>query len=402
MADPVLLTRLQALEHDLNQMEDPWKWRDIFKRKFPIRQEVWNAVSNQIRSAVRVQLADIRDARDMLAEADKQDEETRKQTLVTVWKKYANIFKASEEVFSECHEFVGGLIFREKELDDSICEIADELIHSCATIASKVPTITVPTARESLRKTLGRIVRLRYPDWSIWTLPMVAHEYGHVVDDETPPLKEFIKQVAAEWVAQDKPDDRDAEALMNRHVSHIEEFMADTFAVYTMGPAYAFAAMELRLNPANLASETGDLPGDVKRAYVVRRMLELMNGSESGNSWHPYTNVITYLKGNWDDASRRAWTKGPLADADLSRLENVTLRLWDIFNKAISGPLYPSMYSPDRDGWMVVIQWSDVWQKQLERGLPLTPLEDVTHSSKLRDALNVAWHCRMHYPKQSD
>lgn len=398
MSDPILSARLGALEHELKQMANPLEWRRALELEIQIDERVWTAFDNVIREEVLGQLNKIKQAQEMLEAAQGQDSQARRQTLRDAWALYGETFNASQEVFSECHEFIGGLVFREKGLDDSICQVADELIGSCATITAKFPSLTVPTARESLKKTLGRIVRVRYPDWSIWTLPMVAHEYGHVVDDETPKLKEFIKQVAAEWDAEDAQSAVGKGGAKQDNVRHIEEFMADAFAVYTMGPVYVYAAILLRLNPANATRESEFQPGDVKRALVVMKMLEMMDANAT---WNPYQKVISYLREKWAEALTWAWSRGPLAPEEVSRLENLVGRLWGIFNQVISRALYPSTLSIDRDGWNVAIEWHGVWRKDLENGAHLTN-HAVTHSSKLRDALNAAWLCRMDFPQYSE
>jgi hypothetical protein len=82
-------------------------------------------------------------------------------------------------------------------------------------------------------------------------------------------------------------------------------------------------------------------------------------------------------------------------------LETLVQRLWDIFNQVISRALYPSTLGMDRDGWNVAIEWHGLWHQDLESGAPLIN-HAVTHSSKLRDALNAAWLCRMDFPQDSE
>ena len=92
-------------------------------------------------------------------------------------------------------------------------------------------------------------MRLWVPHWSIWALPFTAHEFWHV---------------AASLGIWDKLREHlDPE----EHCSDpaLDTCLADAFATYTIGPAYAYAAVTLLLNPPRRTSRLGGVTNAGRR-----------------------------------------------------------------------------------------------------------------------------------------
>src|SRR5262249_16861778 len=164
---------------------------------------------------------------------------------------------------------------------------------------------------DTFTKTRVRIIRLRFPEWRIWDLPLAAHELGHVVigenleSEEKPEnadqriLTPFIQRQRASLVRQD-PGFKQMSMKRRSGVqqaaqwaeSRIHEFLADAFATYTMGPAYACSAILLRLHP--LIDAKDGRPSDAQRAHVILSMLKWMN-DKAPITDPPYISIISRL-----------------------------------------------------------------------------------------------------------
>ncbi|GAB4257160.1 MAG: hypothetical protein Kow0092_03840 [Deferrisomatales bacterium] len=333
----------------------------------------------------------------MLREADEQGEgDPARATLRRAWTRYNLLYQGTQETFEECLTFMGGLAFRDQGLDQSICEIADELIRCCADDSTGDPwrSLTVPAPRETVTKTLAKIIRLRFQEWTLWTLPFTAHEFGHVVveekaDDED--LRGFLEEQVGLLEALESGDAGSEGERRERAEAHVKEFLADAFATYTMGPAYPCAGILLRFDPSAPEGRDPRQPHSGKRARVALEMLRAMD-AQAGTS--PYAAVIGILEKRWEDALGRMGSAAALPSAYLQWLEGFVARISDVFYLVIRpSARYP--YTGDR-GWLVADQWHRTWRRQLEDGEEL--YVDATAQDKLCDVLNAAWLCRLFKP----
>jgi len=242
------------------------------------------------------------------------------------------------------------------------------------------------------------MVRVRFPEWTIWTLPFAAYEYGHVVLNQFTRLKELFNDEVHNWLSTDPEfqelpaekqeiEKRERGPLKERAESYVEEFLADAFATYLMGPAYAFPAILLRFDPTGSSALSKGLPIDSHRAYIV---LEILKGMNSGIT-QPYQWVVDYLTKKWEETQKRV-NATPLTVPEKSRLD-VVIEGWRKF---------PSMFLPEagyphsgNEGWAIAGGWAQQWSEQLANAVPLQVPNDIDHSSRLRDVLNAAWICRI-------
>src|SRR5262249_25398374 len=101
--------------------------------------------------------------------------------IAGAWREYARIQQECQQIYQEALQLITGLVLRDHALDWGICNIADTLVKQCAGDTRNLEALTVPALQEALTHTLGYIIRLRFPEWSVWTLPLVVHEFGHVL-----------------------------------------------------------------------------------------------------------------------------------------------------------------------------------------------------------------------------
>jgi hypothetical protein len=403
MTETILNVRIDVLEQNLMRHEDPSSWDEQSPTGLPLRlpnvrveREVLEEFGKAIRRQVIAQLKSLEEIRNSL-KAKPKERVAAEQVLEKAWKDYTRVYEKSQEIFRECLEFLGGLAFRDQKWDESICQVADELIGTCAQASGQRTSLTIPASQEALTKTLGRIIRVRFPEWTIWTLPFTAHEYGHVVKDEVQELKSFVEGEAARWIEEEdkqtlkgaKRDELAGQRALKRYQYHIEELLADAFATYTMGPAYAHAAILLRFNPAGASGQGDEQPGDVKRAYVIFSTLKKMSDELKGIVISgPYSKIIKDMEGQWKAALLGAQSPSKLEAAEGKRLTHLVDRIWDKFYEEF----LPTAKYP-HNGWQLALEWSQNWERQL-RGADELSIPEVPSTSKVRDVLNAAWLCR--------
>src|ERR1041385_5440331 len=100
------------------------------------------------------------------------------QLMERAWDDYTNIVSEKNQlVFSDYFEYLGGLALRIAGLDNDICRIADELMKRCGSVGiNEWSALTIPASKEA--STLARSIRMRFPEWTIWAVPLTAHELG--------------------------------------------------------------------------------------------------------------------------------------------------------------------------------------------------------------------------------
>lgn len=383
MVDPVLSARVEALMANLQHASESYDRRALFD----LAQDMWDGVVWEIRRRADTEIDALREIRTALADAAACEAAGGVHVL---WQRFDTVSRQSQAVFRECLEVLGGLAFRDKKLDRNICRVADELIAHCARTISGRPSLTVPAPEEALNRTLGRIVRVPFPQWTIWTLPFTAHEYGHVVVNEQEPLRNVFQSAVEAWMA-DEAAPASPEAVQ-RARAHVGEFFADGFATYTLGPAYACAAVMARFTPSAPSPGGDEAPSCAARARIIFGMLRRMDAAEGG-LMRPYGQVVDHLEDAWRRLLERASPEAPAVppDAPLDRLVGT---MWHTFTREFYPP---ARYPAGESGWKVAVEWSAGWQKAIQDQQPLSlPAIDV--ESRLRNVLNAAWLCRLGAP----
>ena len=259
---------------------------------------------------------------------------------------------------------------RAERLDDGLFPIADELVWELASKVEKFPPITI-LAESEYTGHRARIIRLRYPAASVWDLPVVAHEFGHVVARDGRPLD--FRELA-------KVDKVDAELK--------EEHYADIFATYALGPAFACTAILHRFDPSN-AHPAIELthPGDVKRVYCILETLRKME-----DSW---SNLFRWV----DEKVSKPW------EASLAAVG----QRWDLHRKVVE----------ELDGWLEKVlglfkgdriqnvkyaneSWNRAHILADRLGREEPPESALDKSDTVCNLLNAAWCCRIEQAENSD
>ena len=427
MKDRILAERIETLRQNLSCADKDRDWLDkqLRQQSEMLEMELWpsevvddlyGGLTGTIGQQARNHIQELDDIELELMKATDEEEEA---ALKKAWQRFSKIYDESRGTFGEYLEFIGGLAIRYTGLDERVCRVADELIRSCSLeiTREKWQSLTVPALQESFTKTLARIVRLRFPEWTIWTLPFTAHEYGHVVLEDRlelvkDPIKTFIEEEVESEAQEDEEckkaraanDAQGEERARQRIMKRLLVLLSDAFATYTMGPAYAYAMMYLRFNPLSARLADAERPPDVLRAHMVLSMLQAIDDEEEKK----FTGIAKELETSWGDMLRRAGTDD-LSKEEKQAVTEQAARIRYVYGRALFPTARYPLAGKDDEGWVVAEKWAGTWGKILRENQPLTgtvkeeqPGEGtqtdkiyVKKKSKLRDAINAAWLCRV-------
>jgi hypothetical protein len=320
-----------------------------------------------------------------LEEARAQIGETA--SVPAIWRHLQDVEEKARPLRREAFEFLGGRLVEDREpaslaggaAGPSIRALADDLLRDYVARTGVNCSARTVLGRDAFVQAHTSIIRVRFPDWSLWSLPLVAHEFGHLVAQATPRFGRGRREVrtgaaGAELAAQ------------------FEELFADVFAVYTMGPAFACDAILLEFNPAQAYEPRERHPTHAERVGVILQTLRAMNERTCGvGNRGQYASIIGLLEERW--CATLAETGARRQDETLSARNEERALAWGARLLAIVERSYRlgAGYTPDRWTWA---------QEAAKHFVPL-----VTSIAQLRqdlgvkglrlpDLLNALWYAR--------
>lgn len=190
------------------------------------------------------------------ATAGKQEEEADR-LLAEAWRGYRKALANCHELFVEYIDLIRGVLLRDAGLDQDLCRIADSLIKTWHFPGAAWLSLSIPAEDERPGMSTAQLIRLGFPEWSIWSLPLVGREFGHVFTRKRDRIDADVRQAAANNV-QDEAE--------------LHSWAADVFATTVAGSAYPWAAVVLRADP--------DEALDQARVSVMLYTMELMRAPD--------------------------------------------------------------------------------------------------------------------------
>ena len=288
---------------------------------------------------------------------DKLEARIGLEPATALWTEYHLIELDSQKIFSEYVDLVRGVALRSSGLDQDLCRIADGLVRS---ISPNWRSITVPSRLERMAPSLAGIIRLGFPEWTVWSVPLAVHEYGHVFTEVVPELHQLLDgQDAAEQV-------------------RIETLMADAFAALTVGPAYGCAAVLTRLDPG--APQRGDADAD----HVAHRASMIIAALAAGNPTDEADAMIDRLRTEWISAVRETDYGGDPLEPH-ARTDELIVAV----NKFCTGRRFLYNRWPD----FVSTRANDLLVASAQEGVSVAA--DKPFDVDIRHLLNAAWLCRV-------
>lgn len=214
---------------------------------------------------------------------------------------------------------------------------------------------------------------MRFPEWTIWAVPLTAHELGRVVTKGSPKFEKHVQAGTYEENDEAKEKARD----------QMRVYLADAFATYVMGPAYACSVILLRFNPLMAYQEKGVYPPEALRANVVLSTLTKMLEKER-NKNPPYGETVVKLKAAWESALVQAKGEPP----ENLKQEQEKVDQWaDHLFRALVKDYTKGMYK------------GELWNNTAAALTRLLRSENASEllkgTEEWRDVLNAAWLCRI-------
>jgi hypothetical protein len=358
-----LAAEAQLLQTHINGMQEaatPIRLRELAFDKNDRPANLKNLLDN----GARARLETLAKVEDFIAPKPKNGQPPPPPDLSSAWAEYHQaVLQDREHAFTEYVDLMSGFALREAGLDREICRIADTLVNAYGpTGKAKWNSLTVPAHHETLGATMAQIIRLGFPEWTIWALPMAATQFGYVVmEDPSTTLGDYAAQ----------------------HLTGSEEerargriCLADAYATQVMGPAYAAAAILMRLEPLEAYSDEHERL-TAHRAAVI---LETLKPSQEMQT-DPFGNVRQTLQREWDDALAQTGSRGRLTEAEQEQIE--------AWVAAVRDAVYPP-FTLNADRWVDVKTWADALAKGNTNQVQFSGDE-----APLRYILNAAWLARL-------
>jgi hypothetical protein len=316
---------------------------------------------------VRGPLADL--LSEQVAEAERLDRRLTGSPSDDDWRRARGFQKDANDPLLETLGCIQAAHLRSLGLDGGLCALADRLLRSIEadTPVTWLGTTIVGGAERFAPRT--HLVHVRFPEFTVWVLPLAAHEFGHLVAQE---LK--VRSPSGVQVFE-----VDQELSETEDPILYGELFGDAFATWTLGPAYACTAILQRFAPDRAAADSRTHPSDAKRVEMTLGLLEQMS-TELDSTARPYHGVASMLRRTW----RRSLTEAGVDGLDAAGDDE--LRVWR--TKVIVPLLKLRLRRALYDGWGEALAVRDM----LARVRPGPAQPD---GPRIADVLNGAWLARI-------
>lgn len=301
------------------------------------------------------------------------------EPLHVCWRHLRKLQDDSTKLFDECLAVIQGAWARKHGLDEGVCALTDALLDDLAHCVSW-RGFTLLATSEFYRPT-AEIIRIRYPEVSLWSLPLAAHEFGHYAGPEL----RHSQDGGHEYPFQARLKVADEARVGARHTKewhHIQEYFADVFAIYTLGPAYAAALILLRMNPSDAYTETATHPSGAARVHGILWMLDKMDEGGAARLRSPFRDVTGSLRGLWETSLEAAGQPTALSAPAVAL---VMQRMTELFEMLVDT-------TPQR----LQFSWAD-WLRAQGMAADLAT-KTLPEQLTRRDVLNAAWLARLQLP----
>lgn len=276
----------------------------------------------------------------------------------------------------ECLAFLQGALLRSAGMDGGVCELADHLLGELRA-RTEIPWSRLTILAEGeLIELSTEIVRLRFPQVGVWRLPLMAHEFGHLVVSE-------LEAPDANGLTKHKPLEQFVDADPGLRFK-LRELCSDVFAVYMLGPAFACNAILIEFDPSSIDDEPADArhPSDGKRAHVILNALQRLDDDRDRFN-KPFTSFAGGLVEMWRLGRTSAGKPPELDSVTQGQLDVWLEQVWTILSARLPTVIY------DRRSWSRALR--------LASDLPTASpaLDALDADDSLGDVLNAAWSARL-------
>lgn len=360
-----LLARIHNLERDLDRAFKPFGGKEELRAQF-----------DRYFSGQRIALARLK----------QELKESPPKPTVEAWGEFKKINDGCGKLFAECLSYLAGVEVRRAGLDDGVGMLADAFLDDLSARTGISWGGVSLLGSETSYNRIVEIVRLRFPEFSVWSLPAAAHEFGHMV----------ARKLKAATVLRDDIlttpfQDFAEEAGGGLEVSFLHELFADVFATYATGPAFLCRSVLLSFDPRRAYQHGKDHPMAAMRVELMRRTLEWMAEGWLGTAVSRVTEIDTA----WTRALESAGVPSSLAE----RLDDTEMETLEAWWRGIVGLLEANLPQSARyRGWLAAQRlWQALEDTDRSGGL-FGEIDDPPADVTQADVLNAAWLFRLNYP----
>jgi hypothetical protein len=292
------------------------------------------------------------------------------EVLQDGWSTLHAIRAAAQPLFAECLTVVEGGLVRGIGLDRGLCATADALLGELSRL-SEVPwdRFTVLAEGESIND-VADIIRLRFPEVGVWSVPVAAHELGHHVGRTLAGEGDLMSSTLFTRAGRAGP----------RVEAHTHEQFADCYATYALGPAYPCACILQRFDPKTAFDATDEHPDAARRVALCLFVLTRMDDDDL----RPFADVIETLASAWQPMVEAATGRTPSVEVDGDAVQ--AEQYWDVLEHAVPAARYR--------GWLRAKELTyRLLDEHARGGVPSADADN------LRDAINAAWAARLSGPR---
>ena len=299
------------------------------------------------------------------------------------WQQMHRSSASCKELFKECLEFLGGAMLRDTQKGNDICDIADVLLKQLShKTVVEWGRVTLLAEAHFFTEITG-LIRLPFPDYGIWNLPIAVHELGHFIGPRIPdglggfPFQARLDTIEKKYEGQ--PSEEQV-AQIAQEQSQLREIFSDLFATFSLGPAYACACIVFLFDPQDAVAcvDSATHPSHRKRVHLVLAALTQMSKTTAGN---PYRKIVRNLRTLWQNNLRRADEQKCANPEKVAALNYQLLDLYPIMRDFIPKVQY--------SGWDRAVQ--------LSKEFPLEGkvVNILTENHTMADVLNAVWLWRL-------
>jgi hypothetical protein len=204
----------------------------------------------------------------------------------SAWNELAKVRGSIAEIKQEALAFVQGALLRERSLDKGIGVVSERLLAELLERTGEERRVLLALSDNEFFKHTVSMVRGRFPDVTVWNLPVLAHELGHHVAatlaHTDPALREDYRPVAA--YLSEEADNEASFANVDRAVAlaHLHELFADVYATYVLGAAYPLNMIMLSASPDVFGASSRSHPSWSRRVHTIRAVADVLGVGGAG------------------------------------------------------------------------------------------------------------------------
>lgn len=366
----ILAAKINALNRNLEEVKSALDSKAISK-------ELRVTVRNLFGALIENYKTDLQRQQNLLADSG---------DLFGPWESFERIHNECQALFGECLAFLEGSLFRTVGLDHDICEFADSLLGELSKAAvTSYSRFTIPASKE-LMSNMTDIIRVRFPEFSCWNLPIIAHEFGHFIATKDSEISQVLFQEIIDQEGEIFQNEREQRYIKD----HLHECFADIFATYSLGPAFACACILLNFFPENESSEDKhpQHPSNDKRVYLILKALEEMNEFDRDKAQNYIDRpVIDNLREKWKNLLESSGYLTSLSESTVKQLDKRFQKISLVLKRK-----FPLVRYTREDWNRTFILALDIPKVQEENINSLIQKQD-----KLTIVLNAGWLCRLQH-----